>query len=115
MAPARRIKVTKNDLPYIDEHIRALKSDADDKLTDAIENGTPENWRVARHARNFFSKYLDKAKTVYYKRILNTDYDLWKTIENKKSSTPTEIIHQGKIITSPKKISQIMNREFYKK
>ena len=55
---------------------------------------------------------LDKVRTAYYQKVLNSDYQLWKTLENKKLSTPTEINYKGKTITSPKKIANIMNKHF---
>ena len=92
-----------------------MRKQANTKLTEAIESKDTEDCRIARHVRNLYGKIVEKVKTEYYKKMLNTDYTLWKTIESKETTTPTEIIHNGKTVTSPRKIAEIMNKEFDKK
>ena len=115
LAPARRKNITKNDLPYLNENIAAMKQEYDNRLTEAIRENVPEGWRVVRTVRNLYNKAIDKGKTEYYKRMLNTDYNLWRTLESKQITTPTEIMYKGKMTTSPKKIAEAMNKHFNEK
>merc|ERR1711954_67937 len=115
LAPARRKMITKQNLPYINEHITHMKMQYDSKLTKAIEENTPEGWRIVRVIRNQYTKALDYGKTEYYKRVLNTDYNLWRTLESKQITTPTEILYKGKMTSSPKKIAKLMNKNFNEK
>ena len=112
IAPAKRVDMNKKGLPYIDEELKEMKKEVENRITYAIENPTTDEWRIVKHMRNQYSKLLDKAKTKYYKHILNTDYNLWRTIDNKTITTPTEIIKNGVRITSPKRLSNHMNKFF---
>ena len=76
IAPSKRVPIRKEETKYLDENIKEMKSYAESKLTEAINKNNNENWRIARYARKQYEKALDKAKTVYYKKILNTDYNL---------------------------------------
>ena len=104
LAPAKNKQIKDDDIKYIDNEIKEMKAEAESRLTDAIKDKSHEKWRLAKYARNTYSKALDKAKTAYYKNILNKDYHLWKTVKCKnKRQIPTEIMWGGRKVTSPKK------------
>ena len=48
LAPARRKNITKNDLPYLNENIAAMKQEYDNRLTEAIRENVPEGWSPIR-------------------------------------------------------------------
>ena len=115
LAPEKKVILRKDENIYENEEVKEYKRDAENLLTEAIQNNTPENWRLFKYCRNKYYRLSNKAKTAYYQRILGKDYSLWRTIKMKeRGEPPSEILWHGRRITSPKKISNIMN-EFYKK
>ena len=102
-------------MPYLVKNIAHMEEIYDTKLTEAIRDSGPKNWRILRIIRNQYSKTIDRVKAEYYQRILNTKYHLWKILENDKIQTQTEIFYKGKKIISPKKIADAMNNHFEQK
>ena len=114
LAPEKRITIKKDEEPYTTNEMREAKTISENMLNNAIQNNCPDNWRLFKYCRNKYFNLRDKIKTEYYKNILNKDFSMWRTLKMKeRGDPPSEILWEGKRVTSPKKISNIINK-FYK-
>ena len=115
LAPTITEEIKYDDKKFEDMEVHNLRKEADSTLTEAISSKNPEKWRIYKYLRNKYSKAISKLKSAYYSKLFQKDYNIWKHISNKGGSTPSEIISQGKRITSPAKIADRMNNYFYEK
>ena len=116
LAPEKRITIKKDEEPYTTNEMREAKTISENMLNNAIQNNCPDNWRLFKYCRNKYFNLRDKIKTEYYKNILNKDFSMWRTLKMKeRGDPPSEILWEGKRVTSPKKISNIINKFYIQK
>ena len=88
-------------------------------LTQAITTNDPATWLHFRHSRNILFKELEMAKTLFMSDGFATNKQKWKNIgfvvKDKVSSTPKQIIHDGKLITSAVEIANVANLHYRNK
>ena len=88
---------------------KELMKEADYQLNKAIVSGAVEEWRLYKHMRNRFFRFIEGAKSIYYAKILSRSRDIWKTAKSimKQDSAiiPDKIQCEGKLERSPMKIA----------
>ena len=119
LAPEKVVQVTKEDLPYFNKAILELKHEADAELTKAIKGKKPEDWRNQQRLKTKLEQEIEKSKREYFGQKLEHRTNIWKVInENKskdESTVPTEILVNGKIVNSPKKLANAFNDGYHEK
>ena len=51
LSPAQKILLKKDNQPYYTNETREAKEEAENLLTNTIENNSPENWRIYKYCR----------------------------------------------------------------
>ena len=119
LAPQRRVVNNKINQPYLDNDIRDEMTAVKGLLTRAIQTGESDIWREHNNRRNFLYKRINKAKAAHLTARLCNDRTGWKEIQQfnglNKAVTPNKIIHDGKVVTSPKDIADIANIHYINK
>ena len=90
-------------------------AEAEQQLNTAINSDNDnEEWRLAKNMRNRTTKIIEKSKKIYYESILQNSRDLWQTLKQitntNKITIPRRIVHNGEVLTSPKKIANALNK-----
>ena len=135
MAPSRKVQCSKNYAPWINkEFIRESKlKDQLHKI--AKDSNNADDWRIFRAQRNLVNNLNKSNKSAYYNYKLNIQRDengdenkyqndvkskeMWKTFKELSNTStqvpPRLILHDGKLVTSIKKIVNIANNFFIEK
>ena len=96
-----------------------MEKTVEDQLENAIESKHIEDWRLFRSLRNQAYKYLENAKKTFYVARFAKAGNIWREFgkfqgENDNKS-PIKVIHEGKEVSSPKKMARIFNNFFINK
>ena len=88
-------------------------------MTKAIKGKKPEDWRNQQRLKTKLEQEIEKSKREYFGKKLEHRTNIWKVInENKnkdESTEPTEILVNGKIVHSPKKLANAFNDGYHEK
>ena len=119
IAPSKTLqRRAKDDGKYPDE-IKEMKAESDIQLEKAIESADNEEYRVYNNKRNKFQREVAKYEENKFKEKVKNPRMLWrevhKNLQKDSTEVPTSVIHQGKLVTSPKKLSVIFNDFFVEK
>ncbi len=139
IAPKYKIQTKTTHAPYIDKHLLQQIQQRQSYHNTACQTNLPEDWRQYRHYRNYLNRQLNNKKTEYYtnkfnKIDTNTNTDnntnnntdnpkqnnkMWRTLQTltktNKQQTPKQIIHDNKLVTSPKLLANIANKHYIDK
>ena len=90
-----------------------------EQLTKAISSKNIEEWRLYISMRNVLYKSIEAAKTIFYVNLFKRSKQMWNTVKklnkSEKGSTPTSIVINNKLSSSPVKICTAMNAFFHNK
>lgn len=132
ISPSKLVQCTKNHTKWYDKNLQELAKIKNEAHSKAKNSNDPEKWRIFRNIRNKYNNTVRSTKDKYYtdrltikskdkstvkiKPELNSTNKLWTTIKevtnNVSKSPPRNIIHNGQMVTSLRKISNIANK-FY--
>ena len=119
LAPQKRIIRNKDNQPFLTSEIRDKMFRINQLLTQAIKTKNKDDWKEFRHNRNLLYKVIDAAKSSYISKILNHNSKGWGEIKKynglEKAVTPSKIVHQGLVISSPKIIANVANNHYISK
>ena len=122
MAPVRKFQMRSNYAAWISEGTKVLIKERDKAQELAAATKNVEDWRRYKRIRNQVTSLIRREKLSWQKRKLETAEEiqdsgkLWKTVLGwlnwSSAGSPSKLIHEGKLVTSPSKIADIQN-EFY--
>ena len=123
MAPVKTFQTTSKYCPWLSGETKVIikkRNEAQQKLS---ENKNDENFQEFKTLRNKVNKNLKNDKITWQKQKLencnNDSGKLWKNILGWvnwiSSGSPTKLYHAGQIVTSPAKLTEIMNTFFVDK
>ena len=124
MAPIKIFQNRQNYAPWLSKESKDLIKERDILRAHAKSTGNEGDWLKFKKARNKVSKHLKQNKTTWQKITLeNCNSDSGKIWGNvlgwlnwtKSSSSPTKLFHNGKLETSPKELTKIMNNYYIDK
>ena len=122
-APIKVIQNRKDYVPYISPHLSNLMVERDQLKESAAETGSMADYEEYKKKRNKVSSLLKSAKNNYYEGKFNDDNistkTVWKTayelLGNCRSTFPTQILHNGRLLSNPKEIATEVNNFFVSK
>ena len=120
MAPIRTIQTRMNYVPWLSEKAKDLQLKRNQAQETASRTDEPEDWRVYRSLRNQFTSKSRADKEAWEKKQLdeknNSATEIWKCVKNwlggSGGETPTQLCNEGKLVTSPDRLSTTMNKFF---
>ena len=119
MAPTKIVQCKKDYAPYIGEQVMSYINDTKKQLSRAITMKNTGEWRIYKPMRNKISEVIEKSKVEYYNAKLNDTKTMWSMLKDfhckKKLTTPKKLIHNGEVVTKPKKLANILNEHYINK
>ena len=122
-APIKVIQNRKDYVPYISLQIEKLMAERDRWKETAAESGSLEDFEHYKKMRNEVSTLLKKAEGNHYGDKFNDENanvkTVWKTayevLGNYRSSFPSQILHNGHLLSNPTVIATEVNDFFVTK
>ena len=110
-------------VPYINDEIKSVMNDRDTLKEEAAKSGNPDTYSRYKTKRNEVTSKMKHAKTNYYKQKFEdqsaTSSDVWKTasqvLGKVRSTFPSQIVINGKLLSKPIEMATAMNHFFIKK
>ena len=123
MAPIKTFQTSAKYCPWLSEETKNLIKERNKAQEMLSENKNPETRSKFKELRNKVTLNLRNDKIRWQKKKLeccnNDSGKLWKNILGWlnwcPSGSPTKLYHAGQIVTSPAKLSEIMNNFFVDK
>ena len=119
LAPSRLIQIKDDKTPFLTPEIEDDIKSLDIQLTNAIQTKDMEEWRSYRAMRNILYRTIENLKSIFYIDLLKKSRQMWKTVKslnkNDKGSTPTSIVVNNKLVSSPGKMCVALNGFFHNK
>ena len=122
MAPVKKFQIRSNYAAWITEDTKAKIVDRDLAQQIASDSGMLEDWETFKKLRNEVTSQLRKDKNDWQKEKLDACEEskdmgkLWKNVLGwlnwSSSGSPTKLLNNGNLETSPSKMADIQNR-FY--
>ena len=121
-APLKVIQNRTHYVPYISPEIKRNMEERNKLKEYATQSGTPEDYETYKKKRNHVSSLLKTAEREYYNKKLDDDASsktVWRAafsiLGNQRSSFPSQILHDGHLLSSPKAIAAAVNNFFINK
>ena len=122
-APTKIIQNRNNYVPYITEEIRLLMKKRNTLKVLASKSGNANDFNQYKTLRNLVVTKLKKAKSNYYRGKFEDNStspkEIWKTaysiLGSSKSSFPSQIVINNKLISKPFDMASGMNQYFLNK
>ena len=121
LAPAQRIQIKSNGVPYLSVQSRELQRRRDNQLDIAHITNHPEDWRYYRSLRNQATESIkcDQNRHLQNKVDSKNPGVIWQAVRNISGilpkGPPTLLNVGGIVVTSPRKIASAMNQFFINK
>ena len=125
MAPVKKFQIRTRYAPWVSEDTKDRIKERDKAQQAATRSGTKEDWELYKQLRNTVTSQLKKEKIEWQKVKLddsengNNSGKLWKNIVGwlgwTSAGSPTKLLSQGNIETSPAKIAEIQNQYYIDK
>ena len=123
MAPVKTIQVREKYAPHLSEETKELQNQRNKAQARAAESGLPEDWRIYRSLRNRCLNNLRKDRRNWEREKLNStknsSSDIWQTVKGilnwNSTGPPNQLMHEGKVISSPAGLASTMNNFFLEK
>ena len=113
-APMRKHQVKTKSPQFLSQPTKQLENERNAAYRLARQTDTPDNWRLYRNLRNRVHKEITKDKKYFLKNKLNDENsvrDQWDVTKE----IPSIIMNEGKAISSPKAIADILNFKLLEK
>ena len=120
MAPIKKFQIRSKYSAWVAEATKDMMKNRDLAQQTATQSGRPEDWQVYKQLRNTVTAQLKKDKLEWQKSKLESCEDaddsgkLWKNILGwlnwTSVSSPTKLISQGSLETSPSTMANIQNQ-----
>ena len=125
MAPVRTFQMRTKYAAWVSEETKKSIKVRDSLQQLSSENGSWDDWADYKLKRNEVTSFLRKDKLTWQKNNLDScdeNHDtgkLWKNVLGWlnwcSTSSPTKLLHEGKLETSPSKLADIQNEYYIKK
>ena len=123
MAPIRTVQVRAKYAPWLSRDTKDLQTSRNNAQKTAAQTDSPEDWRIFRALRNQVTSRLRADKREWEKANLddkeNTPTEIWSKVRAwlgwGGGGTPTQILSEGQVVTSPAGLSNCMNKFFLNK
>ena len=122
MAPVKKFQVKTKYAAWLSDDSKENIKKRDEAQEKAALSGSPEDWAVYKRLRNELTKSLWKEKIAWQQGKLDSCEEskdtgkLWKNILGwlnwSSASSPTKLLVDGDMVTSPQKMAQVQN-EYY--
>ena len=125
MAPVKKFQMRTKYAEWVRDETKMKMVDRDIAQQKASESGADEDWERYRGLRNEVTNQLKNDKTFWQERKLSSCQEskdtgkLWKSVLGwlnwSSTSSPTRLLHQGNLETSPGKLADIQNNYYIEK
>ena len=123
MAPVRTVQVRAKYAPWLSKETKELQTRRNAAQKAAAQTDSPEDWRIFRALRNQVTAKLRGDKREWEKANLddkeNTPTEIWSKVRSwlgwGGGGTPTQLLSEGQLVTSPAGLSNCMNKFFLNK
>ena len=120
MAPVRKIQTRKKYAAWMTKETKALKEKREAAHERAVVTDNQEDWRYYRNLRNKVTANLREDRRKWETKKLdlqeNDSSGVWRTVKGwlgwGTSGTPSQLLWEGRIVTSPAGLASTMNRFF---
>ena len=122
-APVKTVQIRSNYAPWLNGEVRELIRQRDTAQMIASHSQCQDSWRHYRNMRNITTKSIRNAKKVWESEQLNhfgnSTTGLWRNLKSwmgwKNSGPPSQLFHEGELVSSPHALASTMNSFFIKK
>ena len=123
MAPIRKIQVRTQFAPWLSNTLKEEMKQRNQLQDIARETKNPEDWSSFKKLRNKINNKLKSEKINWQKMKLSScthnSGQTWKYVKGwlnwTSSGSPTQLFHNGKFVTKPNLLAEIMNSFFIEK
>ena len=125
MAPVKKFQIRVKYAAWVCKETKSMMLDRDQAQQTASRSGLDSDWDTYRRLRNQVTSQLRKDKMVWQKENLESCEEncdtgrMWKNILGwlnwTSTSSPTKLLSQGNIETSPSRLADIQNKYYIEK
>ena len=123
MAPMRTVQIRKKYAPWLSKTTLDLMKERDQLQKKASQSRNEDDWKKFKSIRNKVNNRLKFEETNWQRTKLEqcgqNSSDVWKNVKGilnwKTSGSPTQLFHQGSLLTKPQEIADAQNNYFLQK
>ena len=119
LAPIKTFQTRTQYAPWLSEEAKLLKKKREEAFKKASESDDVEDWRYFRSVRNQVTARSRADKKKWEEVKLEKSDDMWSTVKTwlrwNGPGPPTQLFHEGRIVTRPAGIASSMNKFFIEK
>ena len=125
MAPIKKFQVRTKYAAWLSDNNKSKIRDRDKAQQAAALSGSEEDWATYKYLRNDLTKLLRKEKVSWQQEKVEAcehsqdSGKLWKNILGwlnwSSTSSPTKLLHNGDMVTSPQMMADVQNEYYIKK
>ena len=123
LAPVKTIQVRSNYVPGLSSETKSLQRERNLAQQKASVTNEAEDWRIFRSLRNRTTASIRKDKKEWEEKKFqceeNSSSDMWRTVKGwlgwQTGGPPTQLYHDGSLISTPAGLSSTMNEFFISK
>ena len=125
MAPIKTIQIRENYAPWLSSEIKQKMADRDEAQKIAAQTKLDKDWKLYKQLRNNVNSILKNEKRKWQRRKFqkcedeNDTRQIWKNVKSwlnwTTSGAPTQLFHNGTLLTRPSCLAECMNVFFVRK